>query len=345
MDGFELRLREKVRSQGKAKSTADAYWHWWARYIDYCRANKIGKETKAEVASERFLSSLANQRHVSANTQNQAFSALCYVYRNVLNRPLVDVSALRAKAPQGVRDVVDQSEIVALFSELTGPALLCARMMYASSFRIGELAKIRIKDISFQRKQITVRGGKGKKDRVVGFPEILHDAVQRQIDSMRVLWKSDVAEGLGGVSLPDAWGVKSPRSRLDFAWWYLFASDVYSRCPEDGKMHRHHRDMDNIGRLIHYAAVRSGCSKRITSHCLRHSFATHSLEQGVPIHVLKELMGHTDIRTTETYLHVTKDGVTSAKSPLESLLENPGYSKSDKSEKVEAKPKLRLFAG
>ena len=345
----EKTLREKIRSQGKERSTADAYWHWWQRYVQYLREKKIGKETQAERAVERFLVTLANKENVSANTQNQAFSAICYVYRHCLNRPLVEVSALRAKAPQRVREVVDQSEIVAMFEQLHGPALLCARMMYASSFRIGELAKIRIKDVSFERKQITIHAGKGKKDRVVGFPSVLHEAVRRQIESMRVLWKSDVAEGLNGVSLPDAWGRKSPKSRLDFAWWYLFAAEDYSRCPLDGKLYRHHRCMDHIGRQINQAAIKSGCSKRITSHCLRHSFATHSLENGVPIHVIQKLMGHTDIATTETYLHVTKDGATAAKSPLEVLLASPSSVRDEShtpiADPVQPAAKLKLFVG
>lgn len=341
----EKMLREKIRAQGKEQSTADVYWHWWQKYVEFLRENRIGKETRAESAVERFLSRLANLGNVSSNTQNQAFSALCYVYRNCLNRPLVDVSALRAKAPQRVRDVVDQSEIIAMFDQLNGPALLAARMMYASSFRIGELAKIRIKDISFERKQIVVHAGKGKKDRVVGFTDVLHDAVRRQIDSMRVLWRNDVADGLNGVSLPDAWGRKSPKSRLDFSWWYLFASDDYSRCPIDGKLYRHHRCMDHIGRQINQAAIKSGCSKRITSHCLRHSFATHSLENGVPIHVIQRLMGHTDIKTTETYLHVTKDGATAAKSPLESLLSSPVTVREASHPESNTKPSLKLFVG
>lgn len=344
---LKTQIFEKIRSQGKALSTAECYWYWMDRFLQFCAKNKIGKETKAEDAVTRFLSHLANRENVAANTQNQAFSALCYVYGVVLNRPLKDVQALRAKRPSRVREIVDQSELVQLFSELTGPALLAARMMYASSFRIGEIGKLRIKDLCFERKQIVIHGAKGEKDRIVGFPTILHEPVRRQIESMRVLWESDRAEGLAGVSLPHAWGRKSPSSRMNFAWWYLFTADNYSKCPQSGMMLRHHRDMGHIARQIKEAAERSGCTKRITSHCLRHSFATHSLENGVPIHVLQKLMGHTDLSTTETYLHVTKDGITSAKSPLESLLGSATIA--DESRKLEP-PKeeyrpLRLFTG
>jgi integron integrase len=330
---IEKRLREKIRAQGKADSTADAYWHWTKRYLDFCSENGIGRETKAEIAVERFLSRLANVDDVSANTQNQSFAALCYLYRDVLDRPLVNVAALRAKRPDRVREVLDQSEILRLFDELSGVGLLCARMMYASSFRIGELGKLRIKDISFERKQIVIRGAKGEKDRMVGFPEVLHEAVERQIESMRVLWRHDIAEGLNGVSLPKAFGRKSPKAHLEFRWFYLLCADDYSRDPITGKMYRHHRDMANIGRQIKEASNRAEIDKRITSHNLRHSFATHSVEQGVPIHVLQKLLGHSNVETTATYLHASKDGVTASKSPLETLLANPGQRKPSKDEK------------
>lgn len=320
------RLVRKIRSQGKAESTAEAYWYWIERFLRYAKQRRgvwVAPEDMGERQVEVFLSSLANAQDVSAGTQNQAFAALCYLYRDVLGRPLEGVSALRAKAPQRVRDVVDQSELVLLFEQLQGVALLSARMMYASSFRIGEIGNIRMKDISFERQQIVVRGGKGKKDRVVKFPKVLHSAVDQQIESMHVLWKHDTADGLGGVSLPYAWGRKSPSSRMDFGWWYLLTSDNYSRCPRTGGWYRHHRDMGHIARQIKTAAQRAGIRKRITSHCLRHSFATHSLENGVPIHVVQKLMGHTDIRTTEGYLHASTAGATAARSPLEDLLANP----------------------
>jgi integrase len=189
-----------------------------------------------------------------------------------------------------------------------------------------------------------VRGGKGDKDRHCQFPEVLHAGVRQQIESMRVLHADDVRQGLNGVSLPDGWGRKSPSAHLDFSWWYLFASDNYSRCPRSGKLFRHHRDRSNISRQIKSATKRAGIEKRITSHNLRHSFSTHSVEQGLPIHTLQKLLGHTDIRTTETYLHASKDSATAAKSPLESLLANPELAKANR-ETVAETPRLRIYAG
>jgi integron integrase len=321
---IEKMVREKIRSQGKADGTADAYFGWVDRYLKFCVKNKIKKgDMPAERAVEKFLSMLANDRDVSANTQNQAFSALCYFYRHVLKRPLVDVSALRAKRPDRIRDIADQSEIVAMLDELTGVANLVAQMIYGCSFRIGEAGRLRIRDISKPRKQIIIKSAKGEKDRVVGYPVELHDAVDRQIESMRVLWKHDVANGMNGVSLPKAYGRKSPRSHLDFSWYYLFCADNVSKCPVSGRLLRHHRHMGHIGTQIKEASLRAGIPKNITSHCLRHSHATHSLEQGVPLHHVQARMGHNDTETTKRYLHATVDGVTSAKSPLEQLLANP----------------------
>jgi integron integrase len=267
------------------------------------------------------LSELANGREwVSENTQNLALQSVCYLYREVIGEPIQNVNALRSKRPHRVREVLDVSEVAALFAHLRGSELLVAQLIYGCGLRIGEVVELRTKDISFERQQLVVRGGKGKKDRVCQFPTVLHAAVRRQMESMRVLQRADVAESRNGVSLPNGWGRKSPSSRLDFAWWYLFASDNYSKCPRTNEYYRHHRDRSHLSRCIKRASQRAGIEKRITSHNLRHSFATHANEQGMPIKTLQALLGHNDIRTTETYLHVSKEGATAAKSPLESLL-------------------------
>ncbi len=344
---LETQLREKIRSQGKADSTADAYWYWVERFLRFAKSKRgewVQPVDMGKRQVEIFLSSLANDSDVSANTQNQAFSALCYLYRDVLGTPLENVSALRAKRPQTIRDVIDVSEVLRLFDELCGVAKLVAMLMYASSFRIGEVGRLRIKDISFERRQIAIRNSKGEKSRVVGFPECLHPAVQGQIDSMTVLWRHDVAQGLNGVSLPKAFGRKAPNAHKELAWWYLFAADNYSKCPASGRLLRHHIDMGHIGRQIKAAAIRAEIPKRITSHCLRHSYATHSLENGVPVHVVKTLMGHTSLETTQGYLHVTLDGATAAKSPLENLLSNPQLAIDNRRDDQEP-PRLRVFAG
>jgi integron integrase len=344
---LETALRRMIRSQGKAESTADCYWDWAVKFLKWVHHQRkawVHPKDLGRDDVERYLSALANDRRVSSTTQNQAFSALCYLYRWVIRVPIENCSALRSKNPDGIREVVDESELVKLFDELSGIPLLCASMMYGSNFRIGELGKLRIKDLSFERKQIVIRGAKGKKDRIVPFPELVHTAVRNQIESMRVLWRHDCESGLNGVSLPDAFGRKSPKACNEFAWYYLFSADEYSKCPHTGKLFRHHRDMDNVARQIKNAAIRAGLEKRITSHCLRHSYATHSLENGVPIHVVQKLMGHASIETTETYLHVSKKGITSAKSPLETMLEAPKIASEQRNITFESTT-LRLFVG
>lgn len=341
---LEQQLRSTISRQGKEDSTADSYWRWVYTFLAFVKAQRGQWVHPAELGRdevEQWLTHLANVENVAANTQNQAFSALCYLYREVLKQPLENVNALRAKRPILTREIVDQSEVLQLFAALRGIPLLCAMMMYGCGFRIGDLGRLRIKDISFSRRQIAVRGAKGKKDRMVGFPVELHAGVQRQINSMRVQWQHDMAAGLNGVSLPYAFGRKSPKAHLDFAWWYLFASDKYSRDPKSGRLLRHHRDMGHISRCITQAVRRAGIPKRITSHCLRHSFATHSLEAGVRLHVLQQLMGHNDLETTAGYLHVTKDGATSARSPLTDLLARRVEPVAEKNEK----PALNVFAG
>lgn len=349
---LKQQLYEKIRSEGKDRKTADAYWGWIRRFLIYAEKKRgvwVHPKDMGRPQVEHFLSYLANVENVAPSTQNQALSALCYLYNVLLEQPLKGVNALRAKKPKIVRQVLDESEIIQLFQELRGLALLAAKLMYASSFRIGEIGRIRMKDISFDRCQINVQESKHGKSRVVGFPKSLHDPVRRQIESVRVLWKHDNADGLNGVSLPYAWGTKSPRSHLDFAWYYLFPADNYSRCPNSGRLLRHHRDMDHIGRQIREATRRAGIPKRITSHCLRHSFITHSLENGVPIHIVQALAGHDSMETTQEYAHLRKDAASAAPSPIDALshvLANPEIAQANRKRAESSEPpRLRVFAG
>jgi len=333
-------MRERIRMQGKSRSTFDTYSHWCNRYFDFVNMHKpTNGWQSAEHAATTWLSSL----RVSANTQNLALQSICYLYREVLDRPLVGVSAIRSKIPQRVRDVLDESEIERLFRQLSGVNLTVSLLIYAAGLRIGDVVSLRVKDLSFERRQIHVYDGKGMKDRHCQFPEILHPHIQRQMESAKVLWTWDQANNPNGVSMPGAFARKSPRSTREWKWYYLFPSDNLSR-DDDGKLCRHHRDASHISREIKLASERAGIDKRITSHNLRHSYATHSIEHGVPIHTLQRLLGHTDIRTTEGYLHAAKDGPTAAKSPLEILLANPQLATEARRDQQEP-PTLRIFAG
>lgn len=343
MTEIEKKLRETIKTQGKSRSTADSYWNWWKRYSDFCKLKKFGKETKAEIAVEKFLTDLANNQHVSANTQNQAFSALCYMYKHVRGRELTGISALRSKRPDRVRDVCDESEVAAICEHLNGIYLLAVRLMYGFGLRISEVLNLRIKDLDFNRKQIHVWDSKGKKDRVAQFSESIHDDVRRQIESVKVLWRADIADGLSGVPLPNAFGKKSPSSHTSLAWYWLFPADHYSRNPDDGKLYRFHRDKSGISKKLKEALQKSGVTKRITSHCMRHTWATSLAESGVPSVVVQKLAGHANLETTETYFHVRKDGITATKSPLENILSNPVPRPKPQAEPQPAT--LKLFVG
>jgi len=323
---LEQQLRERIRMQGKARSTYETYWHWCERFLRFSRdhyAQWMHPSKLDERDVERWLSYLANHEHVSENTQNVALQSVCYLYRELLKRPLEGVAAIRAKRPSRIREILDQSELLAVFDQLDGPALLAALLMYGCGLRIGDAANLRIKDLSFERRQIQVMESKGNKQRYVGFPEILHEKTRQQVEIVRKMHAYDVREKLNGVSLPNAYGRKCPSAHLSFAWYYLFSAPDYSRCPDTGKLYRHHRDKGHLARTIKQASQRAGIDKRITSHSLRHSWATHSNEGGVDIRTLQVLLGHSDIRTTEIYVHANQDRATASKSPLETLLANP----------------------
>jgi integron integrase len=333
-------MRERIRLQGKSRETFKTYWYWCEKYWDFIEQRKpSGGWESAEQAATAWLSSL----RVAAKTQDLALQSICYLYREVKNRPLVGVRAIRSKIPQRVRDVLDESEVERLFAELRGVNLLVSLLIYAAGLRIGDAISLRVKDLGFERCQIHVYDGKGMKDRHCQFPHVLHEHVQRQLDSSKVLWEWDKENNPNGVSLPGAFDRKSPRAANEWKWYYLFPSDHLSR-DDEGRLKRHHRDASNVSREIKAASERAGIDKRITSHNLRHSYATHSIEHGVPIHTLQRLLGHTDIRTTEGYLHAAKDGATRTKSPLETLLSKPDIAITNRRDEQNP-PALRIFAG
>lgn len=335
-------LFNAIKLQGKSRETAKTYWIWIEKFCRYLKSqngewvNPVTVHTK-EVT--QWLTYLAVECHVSKSTQNTALQALCYLFREVFNNPLDNVAAIRAKRPQHVRDVLDVSEVERLFNELNGVYLLSAKLIYASGFRIGELVNLRIKDISFDRNQIHVRSGKGDKDRYVSFPKCIHEHVASQIDSMRVLHACDLDSNPNGVSLPDCLRKKFRSAPRQFAWYYLFCSDTLSRS-DDGVLCRHHRDPDAISREINHAAQRAGIEKRVTSHVLRHCYATHANEMGVGLRELQVLLGHNDISTTEIYVHANKNNVTASQSPIDAMTPKRAVK-----EACNEQFRLRVFAG
>ena len=301
---LQEKLRRKIKSQQKAFSTFETYWEHVSKFLNFIRRRDgdwVHPSNLGESDVEQWLSWMANDRRVSSSTQNQALQAVCYLYRHVLHRPLVGVNAMRAKRRKYTREIISPEQTYLLLGAMRGlPKLICA-LQYAGGLRPGEAMALRLKDLNFDRCQLTVRGGKGKKDRIVPFPKSLHKPVRKQMERIKRIHAADVAADNPGVSLPCAIGRQSPSSHLELGWYYLFCSDRLSQCPETGETYRHHRDASNVSRELKRARLSVGILQKITPHSLRHIFATHDIKQ------IQQWMGHESIETTEIYLHVRQD--------------------------------------
>ena len=315
-------LFRKIKQQGKSIKTAETYWHYCESYLRRLKHNAgdwVHPQKAGRPEIEEWLSHLANDCHVSKNSQNTALQSVLYLYRELLKIDIQNVSAMRAKRPTHTREVMSVEDVGRLFEQLSGVSLLAAQLMYGCGLRISDVIAIRLKDLSFERCQLSIKEGKGDKWRFTAFPEVVHDAVRRQIESVKVLWRHDTQDNPNGVSLPDSYRKKAPRAANELRWYWLFPGDNLSKGHE-GVLCRHHRHPDHVSRQIKEAADRAGILTRVTSHVLRHSYATHAHEQGVPVRTLMQLLGHESIETTEIYLHADKNGATAAHSPLTQLL-------------------------
>ena len=314
------RLLEEVRKRLQLKHyslrTEQAYLYWIRRYIR-ASGRKHPRELDG-VAIEAFLSSLATRDHVAASTQNQALSALLVLYREVLGVKLPWMEdVVRAKRPRRLPVVLAKGEVARLLRELAGREWLMASLLYGSGLRLMECLRLRIKDVDFARNEITVRSGKGNKDRKTVLPGSLRDALLRQVDEARVLHGRDVDAGFGAVSLPKALARKYPNAPKELAWQFLFPAARRGVDPRDGREKRHHIDEKVLQRAVAGGAKRARIDKPVTPHVLRHSFATHLLEAGQDIRTVQELLGHKDVATTQIYTHVLNRGPGGVLSPLD----------------------------
>lgn len=316
-------LRAVIGRKQYSRATQKCYLNWCERYIRWHR-DKAGKwvhpRELREQDVEAWLNHLANVDHVSASTQNQAFAAVLFLYREVLRIELQDLDACRAKRSQWVPTVLAMDEVAALRRELSGWHLLAADLLYGCGMRVKEVVELRVKDVDFANRHLIVRQSKGKKDRVVGLPDSLISPLRNQIEQTRGWWEMDRRDGVCRVQLPHAMERKSPAAASDMAWYFVFASSVRSTCPETKRVGRHHVDKDHLGRMISNSAKKAGLLKRVTCHTLRHSYATHHLSSGTDIVSIQKLLGHSDVRTTQIYTHVTEYGPQGLRSPLERLL-------------------------
>lgn len=270
------------------------------------------------VEVKAFLSRLATEDDVAASTQNQALSALLFLYREVLSIELPWMeSVVRAKRPQRVPAVLSRGEVMRLLALLDGQVWLMAALLYGTGMRLMECMRLRVKDVDFDRNEICVRDGKGAKDRRVPLPQRLRDRLLEQIGRARMLHGQDLVAGLGEVHLPHALARKYPGAAREFAWQYVFPALRLSLDPRGGRTRRHHVDEGVLQRAVKTARIKAGIDKPATCHTLRHSFATNLLDAGQDIRTVQELMGHKDVATTQIYTHVLGRGANGVLSPLD----------------------------
>lgn len=316
-------VREAVRVRHYSIRTEEAYVGWIKRFILF--HSKRHPETMGEAEVATFLSHLAVDLEVAPATQNQALNALVFLYREVMSRPLGDVSGIvRAKRPRKIPTVLTQHEVGRVLRGLKGHHWLVGCLLYGSGLRLMEAVRLRIKDIDFEHKALFVRNAKGGKDRVVTLPDELIEPLERHIAYRHTLFDRDVSEGTAGVYLPYALERKYPGAGVTWGWQYVFPSTKASRDPRSGEVRRHHVDESGVQRAVRAAARDAGIVKPTTCHTLRHSFATHLLERGMDIRTVQEQLGHADVRTTQIYTHVLMRGGLAVRSPLGGALKRSG---------------------
>jgi integron integrase len=312
------RVHEAIRVRHYSRRTEEAYVHWIKRLIYF--NGKRHPETMGEAEVTAFLNHLAVERHVAAATQNQALSAILFLYREVLGRELPWLDGVqRPSRPPRVPVVLTRSEVERLLAGMTGTRWLIASLLYGAGFRVMECLRLRVKDADLSYRQVLVRDGKGEKDRVTMLPEKLVEPLRGHLERVRLLHARDLREGYGEVHLPYALARKYPRAGRNWHWQFVFPSQHCSADPEDGVVRRHHLYESVPQRAIKEAARVAGIAKPVSCHTLRHSFATHLLEGGYDIRTVQELLGHSDVSTTMIYTHVLNKGGRGVRSPLDGV--------------------------
>jgi integron integrase len=311
------RVRSAIRTRHYSVRTEKAYLGWIRRFVSAHDGRHPVEMGLPEVA--RYLAHLAIRSHVSASTQNQAFSALTFLYRDVLERPIEGLEEVaRAKRPVRVPLVLSRDEVQAILECLRGtPSLMCA-LMYGAGLRLLECCRLRIKDVDFARGELVVRDGKGRKDRVTVLPARLAAPLAKHVGRVRVQHAADLAAGAGAVALPDALDRKYANAHREWAWQWVFPADRFYTDPVTGHRRRHHLHETVVQREFATAVRTAKVAKPATCHTLRHSFATHLLESGYDIRTIQELLGHSDVATTMIYTHVLNRGGRGVRSPLDS---------------------------
>ena len=311
-------VRNKLRLNHYSLRTEQSYLYWIRYFIRF--HNKRHPENMSKKEVEDFLTFLAVQKKVSPSTQNQALSAILYLYKQVLEieLPWLD-NVVRAKRKKFIPVVLTRQEVKSLLAQLDGTYWLLFSLIYGAGLRVSECVGLRVKDVDFHYKQLLIRDSKGMKDRVTVLPQPLIEPLRNHLVRVKELHKQDLDNGYGDVYLPYALHRKYPNADKEWYWQYVFPSRNIATDPRTGKRRRHHIYDKSLSRVIKRAIRRAGIYKPVSTHTLRHSFATHLLEDGYDIRTVQELMGHKDVKTTQIYTHVLQKGGAAVRSPLERI--------------------------
>lgn len=309
-------VKKAIQVRHYSIRTEQAYIHWVKNYI-YFHKKKHPKEM-GDVEISAFLSYLASERNVSASTQNQALNALVFLYRKVLGIEVGVFKDLeRAKKPKRLPVVLSHDEAIDVLSHIEGTSSVMANLLYGSGLRLMECVRLRIKDIDFKFKQITIRNGKGKKDRVTLLPESLIDPIRVAIKHAKNIHQFDLSEGFGGVYLPYALARKYPNAQVETGWQYVFPASKRAKDPRSNKIRRHHISETVLQKAVKAAVRKTSIVKPASCHTFRHSFATRLLGKGTDIRTVQELLGHENVSTTEIYTHVLNINKRGVLSPID----------------------------
>ena len=313
-------IRDLMSRDHYSVSTERTYCDWIKQYVRFHgMQNRESLFGEAENKVEKFLTYLATERNVAASTQNQAFNALVFLYKRVLGSPLENVRATRSRKTTRIPVVMTRDEVKPVIQLLDGIPELVVKLLYGSGLRITEAVRLRVQDIDFGFKQVTVRDGKGMKDRVTPFPDNLSALFRNHLEKVEMIHEKDLAKGYGTVYLPYALVRKYPNAEREWNWQFVFPGRGLSKDPRSEVIRRHHVDPSVINKAIKKVVRQANITKKVSAHTFRHSFATHLLQRGTDIRTIQSLLGHKDLETTMIYTHVLKQGGEGVVSPLDDL--------------------------
>ncbi len=313
-------VRGVMRLHHYSIHTERSYCDWIVRYVAFHRMQSREDLVGGEAKIEAFLTHLAQKLDVAPSTQNQALNALVFLYKAVLKQPLDGaINAVRAESKSHIPVVLTTEEVVRLLVLLEGVPQLVVKVLYGSGLRINEAIRWRVQDVDIDMKQISVRDGKGNKDRVTTFPASIVPALEAHLKRVKLQHEKDLADGFGEVYLPHALDRKYRGAAKSWGWQYVFPAREISRDPRSGLVRRHHIDPSLINKAIKVAVRKAGITKRVSAHTFRHSFATHLLQRGTDIRTIQALLGHRDLETTMIYTHILNQGGHGVRSPLDDL--------------------------